>query len=1264
MHTGTNNSKAVSLIAITALLAAFHIQLVLGWGTPLPFRVRQLGLQAVGNNNILGGSTNSQDEENNQVRPVSPKTQSSSNQKSPKKSPGRWIEADQLNGIKEQVNLVDFLETGYDLDQFRRTGHHRATAVCPFHKDQDPSLSFDGNRGLYKCFGCGAAGDIFHFVRQYHKTTQQEELPFINAVRIVDNYLSGNHDRRPKSIAAAASSTGGTLSTTTTLSTISTKEDIEKRNRIFAMNQHAAAFYAKCLTLPFAGVARYYLQSRGFVTPDAARAFALGYAPDMYFGNNLHNARNQTTSLVQHLQTLNFTAKHILESGLAIQKRKSVNNQKRPKKANVGTNSSGHSEDSEEDQVLYSSLMDRFRGRLVVPIFDRTGEKVVGFGGRVLPVYNEPDNDNNNDNGKKFKAPKYLNSPETAVFQKMQILYGRHIVMEHYKLQKSNNDNNKPLPVILVEGYMDVLALWEIGIKTAVATMGTGISMDQVNAAARMAALNGGRVVLCLDNDEAGVAAVERLCSGGMLEKAASSNGVQFCVASLPADVKDPGDFAELRRRNAKAKVGAAFCKEVLDPAVEDWSDWYLDRLLERCDAGSTREMAGGLGDTFERVADFLSTFSNPADRTRSACVVAKKMASMIAKDNNVTAASKAVSSQLESDLIDRASKRANEREKKSQTRPTESDMQVSASQTHSALSMQSYQKPAPDIDKLSRKARNQLTQKASPPPGTRERNQDMESRTVLPRHESLQRTTPSPRGNRRPQKTQSYPPPPLAPHFAGIHFQHQSDSDWLGTTGNSGGSIDVLGSPHYPLGNNIKQKDTKPVYFLSNEYLGHFEGNSANSNGLSRTTDQGLATLPRRDDRRSVEGAEDMLLHSMVSNFPDSCNALQEFVRAQSFVSQGIDIIEWSNPNRKWLFNSLLDDNTIQQNDAYVWGVWDLRAWLASRDDAPQGAFRRSTESENGFGSMHNTSDPIHETVNGSSRRTSQGSQGSLEHYFSDEPMLHEHPSLNTSSDLKLRREKGVLATQEHFIALLAANAAMKVTSIQGDIKSVALVLDARSRLSKGQPSKVQQNTYQGQFGATDVLEVTKSQSSSIQNNEEREEGRFHHMSTEDIKELHSDLIGALQEAMEIRHQLETSLSRIRARLIRFSSSTSGSAAEGTMPVDLAMKLANDLDSHMDQMEEGGKWIGDADLIELDDRLGKRDLLGLPIKDQLAQIEKTWGEWCFDDFMWSPDKADEKSQRYTRQVDLLSFNDDEAIRETLEESLERIDNDWKNWED
>jgi DNA primase len=96
------------------------------------------------------------------------------------------ISPEQLQLIKESADIVSVVES-YGLPGFQRHGNNRAKALCPFHDDHNPSMSVDGERGLYKCFACGAGGDVFNFVREYSALKRGEPMTFYQAVRHVSD---------------------------------------------------------------------------------------------------------------------------------------------------------------------------------------------------------------------------------------------------------------------------------------------------------------------------------------------------------------------------------------------------------------------------------------------------------------------------------------------------------------------------------------------------------------------------------------------------------------------------------------------------------------------------------------------------------------------------------------------------------------------------------------------------------------------------------------------------------------------------------------------------------------------------------------------------------------------------------------------------------------------------------------------------------------------------------------------------------------------
>ncbi|MFZ7087831.1 DNA primase [Curtobacterium sp. RRHDQ10] len=226
------------------------------------------------------------------------------------------------------------------------------------------------------------------------------------------------------------------------------RTDHNTRARLLAANEAAAAFFVSQLTSPGAEPARRFLGERGF-DPAAAAHFGVGFAPKSF------------DALKDHLSGRGFTTEEIISAGLV----------------------------SQGDRSPY----DRFRGRLTWPIRDVTGA-TIGFGARRLL-----DDD---------KGPKYLNTPETPVYHKSQVLYG---------LDLARRDISKGKQVVIVEGYTDVMACHLAGVTTAVATCGTSFGVDHIKVLRPMLGdLAGGdpsatgEVVFTFDPDEAGQRAASR----------------------------------------------------------------------------------------------------------------------------------------------------------------------------------------------------------------------------------------------------------------------------------------------------------------------------------------------------------------------------------------------------------------------------------------------------------------------------------------------------------------------------------------------------------------------------------------------------------------------------------------------------------------------------------------------------------------------------------------------------------------------------------
>lgn len=325
------------------------------------------------------------------------------------------ISPEAINQIKASVDIVSLIDS-YNLPGFSNLQEGRATALCPFHDDNNPSLQIDSSKGIYKCFSCGAGGDVFGFVREYELLQNGgQKMSFPAAVRKVardfcdESKLSQvTHD----SVAA-------------TSSVEMSEANWEKRKRILLINSHAADFYAKLLiTSHRGGLARSYLRKRGIV-PSIVRTFGLGYAPDTYFNNKSGKGTRTGEwgegSCVENLKEGGFTPAEIVEAGLATitssakarlkslsESNKSTDQQVKFSDASENKTSTNQTDMVDEEVALqFSDLMDRFRDRLMIPIFDHSGKQVIAFGGRDLS--SKSDQAQSTMKKEKYRTAKYLN---------------------------------------------------------------------------------------------------------------------------------------------------------------------------------------------------------------------------------------------------------------------------------------------------------------------------------------------------------------------------------------------------------------------------------------------------------------------------------------------------------------------------------------------------------------------------------------------------------------------------------------------------------------------------------------------------------------------------------------------------------------------------------------------------------------------------------------------------------------------------------------
>lgn len=363
--------------------------------------------------------------------------------------------------IKNHFEIVSFISQFVKLKKVGRN----YIGLCPFHSERTPSFTVSAEKQIFKCFGCGAAGDVVSFYMKLKGLEFKEaliELAEKAGIKIDKSYFVERKRER---------------------------DEIE-------LNFKVAKIYQNFLwNHPLAEKARHYLKERG-LSEETAKTFYLGFAP----------AEGRVLASMLRAQKIDLEL--ACEVGLL-------------KKESDG------------------SYLDLFRDRLIFPIFNERGE-CVGFGGRALNAHTDP---------------KYLNSPETKVFKKAELLYG---------LFQSKEFIKKEGIVIIVEGYFDFLSLWDKSIKNVVATCGTALTEKHLSKLKLFAE----DYIIFYDGDKAGkqaaVKAISLVSKVGKIPK----------VISLPEDL-DPDAFIQKNRYSEEA------LKKEISRHLRDGFSFLKDFYLE-----------------------------------------------------------------------------------------------------------------------------------------------------------------------------------------------------------------------------------------------------------------------------------------------------------------------------------------------------------------------------------------------------------------------------------------------------------------------------------------------------------------------------------------------------------------------------------------------------------------------------------------------------------------------------------------------------------
>ena len=307
-----------------------------------------------------------------------------------------------IEEIKNSNDIVDVISQYVNL---KRSGRN-FFGLCPFHKEKSPSFSVSPDKQIFHCFGCGAGGNVIHFISKI------ENADFKEAIGILANRAGIE------------------------LPTLNNYEDNKTallKSKVYEINQIAAEFYHQNLYKPTSKIGQEYIKKRK-LDNRTLKSFLIGYSGNF-------------DELYRILKQNGFTEEEILASSLV----------------------------NKTDDGKY---IDRFRKRVMFPIQD-TRNKVIAFGGRVT------------DDSK----PKYINSPENIVYSKGRHLFGLNVA-------KRGELKN----IIIVEGYMDAISLYQRGITNVVASLGTALTEAQGRLLRRYSE----RVTIGYDSDGAGQAATLR----------------------------------------------------------------------------------------------------------------------------------------------------------------------------------------------------------------------------------------------------------------------------------------------------------------------------------------------------------------------------------------------------------------------------------------------------------------------------------------------------------------------------------------------------------------------------------------------------------------------------------------------------------------------------------------------------------------------------------------------------------------------------------
>jgi DNA primase len=409
--------------------------------------------------------------------------------------------------FKETVKLqADIVRIVGDYVKLKKAGAQNYSGLCPFHNEKTPSFSVHATRQFYHCFGCGVSGDVFSFVQKV------ENITFPEAVRAVAQKL-------------------GIALPKATFSSPAEAREAGLRTVLLDVHERACVFFQEYLKRPDGAHAREYLTGRG-LTEEAIKAFRIGFAPDSGF-------------VLRDRMKGEFDEDVLRESGLFSWKAEDSRQTSavrpqpdRPQTSDLSSQPTSSEVQSPMSDARSPVFYSKFRNRITFPITNESG-RIIAFTGRTLSADEKA-------------GPKYLNSPETAIYSKSRVLFN---------LDKAKEAIRKLDYAILVEGQMDCISVYAAGFHNVIASSGTAFTELQARLLGRFTK----NVVVNFDPDTAGAKATERTL-GLLVEEE-----FQVKVLTLESGF-DPDLF--IRRKGKEAYAGAL-----------KNSQKYFDYLIERARA-------------------------------------------------------------------------------------------------------------------------------------------------------------------------------------------------------------------------------------------------------------------------------------------------------------------------------------------------------------------------------------------------------------------------------------------------------------------------------------------------------------------------------------------------------------------------------------------------------------------------------------------------------------------------------------------------------